>query len=160
LGAAGVQRLHDRAQPQLDFVLVVEVALVYVDLPPVRLAAQILLRQGRPFIRPIFLGPHQHHPSVEPFLAQRLRGLGAREAGADAGAEFGVGVEVAVGVVGAAMEVVAGGGGGGGARTMNESAARTPLSPTSVTTRWCEPGARAVNVTCVEPCRVKRPSST
>ena len=87
-------------------------------------------------------------------------GGGLDAAGGEAGAEFGVGVEVAVEVVGAAMEVVAGGGGGGGARTMNESAARTPLSPTSVTTRWCEPGARSVNVTCVEPCRGKRPSST
>jgi hypothetical protein len=92
-------------------------------------------------------------------------GLGASALGgawlAGVGAGFGAGAGAGV-VCGASVGVVVvatGAGAGAGALTVNVVFARSPL-PNIITSRRWRPGASSWKVTCVEPERVKWPSST
>jgi hypothetical protein len=64
-------------------VLGVVALVVHVDLLAPDLAAEVVLRQRRALVGPLLLRPHEDDAPLEALLAERLGGLGAREARAD-----------------------------------------------------------------------------
>ena len=81
---ADVERLDRRLGAQLDRVLLVPGrVLLQVDRVAVGLAAQVVLAQRRALVGALGLGAQQDDAAVESRVAQGLRGLAARHAGAD-----------------------------------------------------------------------------
>src|SRR3712207_2646474 len=83
LGCRDVDARHRGGGEELDAMLAVERLAVDVGLVAWRLAAQVVLRQGRAFVRPFGLVADEDHAAVEALGAQRLGRLGASEASAD-----------------------------------------------------------------------------
>jgi hypothetical protein len=83
LPGPGIQPRRSETQSELDLVLGVEGLVVHIDRAAPGVAAQIVLRQRRPLVRPLRLGTDEDHAPVEPLLSQGLCGLGAREPGAE-----------------------------------------------------------------------------
>ena len=81
--AARVQPGHRGVGDQLDVVVAVEGLGMDERLLPWGLPAQVVLGQRRALVGSLGLCADQHQPAVEALIAQRLRGAGAGEAGAD-----------------------------------------------------------------------------
>src|ERR1700733_14586428 len=77
-----VQRLHVGRDAQVDVVGRVVALVVDEDLVEPRLALEVFLREGRSLVGPNRFVTQQDNPALEPFLAEGLRRLGARQAGA------------------------------------------------------------------------------
>ena len=79
--AAEVDLPDGRPQPEVDVVGAVPVGRVHERVVALVAALQVALRQRRPLVRPLRLGPQQDDPSVVPPLPQTLDGLRPRQPG-------------------------------------------------------------------------------
>ena len=83
LAVVGIDVDDALAEAQLDLVVGVEARPVDEHRVPLRLAAQVLLGQRGLLVRALGLGADEHEAAVEAFLPQRVRRLGAGQAGID-----------------------------------------------------------------------------
>jgi len=70
-------------EAQVDVVVGVPPFGMDEDGVPASAALQVFLRQGRPFVGPVRLGPEEHDRPLEALLPQRRSGSGAGQAGPD-----------------------------------------------------------------------------